>query len=183
MRKQRYARYPSACGCGVEACLEVIGGKWKGLLLHQLIQHGTQRFGQLRSLKPNLSARILTAQLQELEEDGIVVRKAYAVVPPKVEYSLSEYGQTLVPLIQALQAWAMKIGDGGVAARRRVRPHPTYPARTTVWVCRQRPSAPSVVHYAAHILQAGPHELRKLHQIGRRQRAPGSRLSQFASTM
>ena len=105
MRKQRYARYPSACGCGVEACLEVIGGKWKGLLLHQLIQHGTQRFGQLRSLKPNLSARILTAQLQELEEDGIVVRKAYAVVPPKVEYSLSEYGQTLVPLIQALQAW------------------------------------------------------------------------------
>ncbi len=105
MRKQRYARYPSACGCGVEACLEVIGGKWKGLLLHQLIQHGTQRFGQLRSLKPKLSARILTAQLQELEEDGIVVRKAYAVVPPKVEYSLSEYGQTLVPLVQALQAW------------------------------------------------------------------------------
>ena len=105
MRKQRYARYPSACGCGVEACLEVIGGKWKGLLLHQLIQHGTQRFGQLRSLKPNLSARILTAQLQELEEDGIVVRKAYAVVPPKVEYSLSEYGQTLVPLVEALQAW------------------------------------------------------------------------------
>ena len=105
MRKQRYARYPSACGCGVEACLEVIGGKWKGLLLHQLIQHGTQRFGQLRSLKPNLSARILTAQLQELEEDGIVVRKAYAVVPPKVEYSLSEFGQTLVPLVEALQAW------------------------------------------------------------------------------
>ena len=105
MRKQRYARYPSSCGCGVEACLEVIGGKWKGLLLHQLIQHGTQRFGQLRDLKPNLSARILTAQLQELEEDGIVVRKAYAVVPPKVEYSLSEYGRTLIPLVEALQAW------------------------------------------------------------------------------
>lgn len=105
MRKQRYSRYPSSCGCGVEACLEVIGGKWKGLLLHQLIQHGTQRFGQLRDLKPNLSARILTAQLQELEEDGIVVRKAYAVVPPKVEYSLSEYGRTLIPLVEALQAW------------------------------------------------------------------------------
>ncbi len=89
----------------MEACLEVIGGKWKGLLLHQLIQHGTQRFGELIRLKPNLSARILSVQLQELEEDGIVFRQAFAVVPPKVEYSLTEYGQTLIPLIQHLQAW------------------------------------------------------------------------------
>lgn len=105
MRKQRYRRYPSECGCGVEACLEVIGGKWKGLLLHQLIQHGTQRFGELIRLKPNLSARILSVQLQELEEDGIVSRKAFAVVPPKVEYSLTDYGRTLAPLIEHLQAW------------------------------------------------------------------------------
>ena len=105
MRKQRYRRYPSECGCGVEACLEVIGGKWKGLLLHQLIQHGTQRFGELIRLQPNLSARILSVQLQELEEDGIVSRKAFAVVPPKVEYSLTDYGRTLAPLIEHLQAW------------------------------------------------------------------------------
>ena len=85
--------------------MEVIGGKWKGLLLHQLIDHGTQRFGELIRLKPNLSARILSVQLQELEEDGIVSRKAFAVVPPKVEYSLTEYGKTLVPLIEQLQAW------------------------------------------------------------------------------
>ncbi|MDE1177128.1 MAG: helix-turn-helix domain-containing protein [Edaphobacter sp.] len=89
----------------MEATLEVIGGKWKGLLLHQLIEHDTQRFGELQSLKPKLSARILTAQLQELEEDGIVVRKAFPVVPPKVEYSLSDYGKTLVPLVRMLQTW------------------------------------------------------------------------------
>ncbi len=89
----------------MEACLEVIGGKWKGLLLHQLIQHGTQRFGELIRLKPNLSARILSVQLQELEADGIVSRRAFAVVPPKVEYSLTDYGRTLAPLIEHLQAW------------------------------------------------------------------------------
>ena len=101
MSQRCFRNYELQTGCGVEACLEVIGGKWKGLILHHLIQHGTLRFSQMQKLKPELSARILTAQLRELEADGVIVRKGYPVVPP------SE-GQSLRDLIQAMQAW----GDG-----------------------------------------------------------------------
>lgn len=105
MRKRRYASYELSTGCAVEACLEVIGGKWKGLLLYHLMEHIVLRFNELQRLKPNLSPRILTAQLRELEEDGVIVRKVYPVVPPKVEYSLSKAGESLKPLIQAMQDW------------------------------------------------------------------------------
>jgi DNA-binding HxlR family transcriptional regulator len=105
MRQRRYKIYELDTGCGVEACLEIIGGKWKGLLLHQLMSHGTLRFSELQRLKPNLSPRILTAQLRQLEDDGVIVRKIYPVVPPKVEYSLSEAGESLRPLIHAMQKW------------------------------------------------------------------------------
>ncbi len=108
MSQRCFRNYELQTGCGVEACLEVIGGKWKGLILHHLIQHGTLRFSQMQKLKPELSARILTAQLRELEADGVIVRKVYPVVPPKVEYTLSSEGQSLRDLIQAMQAW----GDG-----------------------------------------------------------------------
>ena len=108
MSQRRFRNYELQTGCGVEACLEVIGGKWKGLILYHLIQHGTLRFSQMQRLKPELSARILTAQLRELEADGVIVRKVYPVVPPKVEYTLSGEGQSLRDLIQAMQAW----GDG-----------------------------------------------------------------------
>ena len=108
MSQRRFRNYELQTGCGVEACLEVIGGKWKGLILYHLIQHGTLRFSQMQKLKPELSARILTAQLRELEADGVIVRKVYPVVPPKVEYTLSGEGQLLRDLIQAMQAW----GDG-----------------------------------------------------------------------
>lgn len=108
MSKRRFRNYELQTGCGVEACLEVIGGKWKGLILYHLIQHGTLRFSQMQKLKPELSARILTAQLRELEADGVIVRKVYPVVPPKVEYTLSGEGQSLRDLIQAMKAW----GDG-----------------------------------------------------------------------
>ena len=105
MRKRRFKDYELETGCGVEACLEVIGGKWKGLILHYLMQHGTLRFSQLQKLKPNLSPRILTAQLRELESDGVILRKVYAVVPPKVEYSLAPAGESLRSLVQAMQTW------------------------------------------------------------------------------
>ena len=108
MKKRRFKDYELETGCGVEACLEVVGGKWKGLILHHLMQHGTLRFSQLQKLKPALSPRILTAQLRELERDEVIVRKVYAVVPPKVEYSLSPAGESLRGLIQAMQTW----GDG-----------------------------------------------------------------------
>ena len=108
MKKRRFKDYELETGCGVEACLEVVGGKWKGLILHHLMQHGTLRFSQLQKLKPALSPRILTAQLRELERDEVIVRKVYPVVPPKVEYSLSPAGESLRGLIQAMQKW----GDG-----------------------------------------------------------------------
>lgn len=105
MRKQRYSSYELSTGCGVEACLEVIGGKWKGVILHHLITGGVLRFNEIQRLKPNLSPRVLTAQLRELEQDGVIVRKVYPVVPPKVEYSLSKAGESLKPLIAAMRAW------------------------------------------------------------------------------
>jgi DNA-binding HxlR family transcriptional regulator len=105
MRKQRYNSYELSSGCGVEACLEVIGGKWKGVILHHLMTSGVLRFNEIQRMKPNLSPRVLTAQLRELEQDGVIVRKVYPVVPPKVEYSLSEAGESLKPLIKAMQEW------------------------------------------------------------------------------
>lgn len=105
MKQRRFRSYDLSTGCAVEACLEVIGGKWKGIILHHLMEHGVLRFNELQRLKPDLSPRILTAQLRELEEDGVVRRKVYPVVPPKVEYSLTSAGETLKPLIQAMQDW------------------------------------------------------------------------------
>ena len=103
MRRQRHRSYELSTGCGVEACLEVIGGKWKGVILHHLITGGILRFNEIQRLKPSLSPRILTAQLRELEQDGVIVRKVYPVVPPKVEYSLSKAGESLKPLIAAMR--------------------------------------------------------------------------------
>ena len=84
--------------------MEVIGGKWKGVILFHLLG-GTRRFNELMRLIPGVTQRMLTRQLRELEGDGIVARKVYAEVPPKVEYSLSEFGLTLKPLLRDLQRW------------------------------------------------------------------------------
>lgn len=97
---------PDAAGfrCPVEAALSVIGGKWKSLILFWL-KDQTLRFGELRDRIPGISERMLTQQLRELEADGIVHREVYAVVPPRVEYSLTPYGQTLRPVTEALCRW------------------------------------------------------------------------------
>jgi DNA-binding HxlR family transcriptional regulator len=105
MRQRRHKSYELNSGCAVEACLEVIGGKWKGVILHHLMTRGVLRFNEIQRLKPSLSPRILTAQLRELEHDGVIARKVYPVVPPKVEYSLSKAGESLKPLLQAMQDW------------------------------------------------------------------------------
>lgn len=112
----RHARYDCNFGCPMEACLEVIGGKWKGVVLFHLLG-GTKRFNELLRLIPGVTQRMLTRQLRELEEDGIVARRVYAVVPPRVEYSLTDFGRSLEPLLRALQAWGAKYIEKIVAIR------------------------------------------------------------------
>lgn len=96
--------YDCGAGCPMKVTADVIGGCWKPTLLYHLFG-GTKRFNELRRLMPDATQRILTLQLRELEEDGIVARKVYAQVPPKVEYSLTPFGRTLEPVVQQMQAW------------------------------------------------------------------------------
>ena len=92
----------------VEATLDVIGGKWKVVILFHLMHDGTHRFAALRRKIPGVSERMLTQQLRELEDDGIVHREVYPEVPPKVEYSLTAYGQTLRPITRVMCEWGQK---------------------------------------------------------------------------
>ncbi|MBY9082174.1 helix-turn-helix transcriptional regulator [Paenibacillus sp. HN-1] len=103
-RKSGYGDCPNDQGCPVEYTLDVIGGKWKGVLLYHLIS-GTKRFGEFRKICPAITQRMLTLQLRELEEDGIIHREVFHQVPPKVEYSLTEFGRTLVPIILLMRDW------------------------------------------------------------------------------
>ncbi len=91
--------------CEKELTLAVIGGKWKMLILWHLGKQGTKRFGELKSLMPGITQRMLVNQLRELEEDQIVHREVYPVVPPKVEYSLTEQGETLMPILDSMYEW------------------------------------------------------------------------------
>lgn len=88
----------------VEATLEVIGGKWKCVILCHLT-HGKKRTSDLKRIMPGITQKMLTQQLRELENDGIVKRIVYNQVPPKVEYELSEYGRSLEPILTALCNW------------------------------------------------------------------------------
>jgi DNA-binding HxlR family transcriptional regulator len=90
--------------CSVEATLGVIGGRWKAAVLFQL-SSGTKRFGELRKLLPNVTQRMLTLQLRELEQDGLVRRTVYAEVPPRVEYDLTPWGESLGPILNAMCEW------------------------------------------------------------------------------
>ncbi|MDO4640223.1 MAG: helix-turn-helix domain-containing protein [Neisseria sp.] len=99
----------SAC-CPVSTTLGIIGGKWKVLILYHLNGH-TCRFNELQRLMPAVTQRMLTLQLRELESDGIVHREVYPQVPPKVEYSLTEFGRTLIPVIEAMHSWGVQYAD------------------------------------------------------------------------
>ena len=91
--------------CPVETSLELLSGKWKPRLLWKFHKQGTLRFGELKRAMPEITAKMLTQQLRELEQDGLVLRKIYPEVPPKVEYSLSEFGHTLGPVLEMIAAW------------------------------------------------------------------------------
>ncbi|MCZ6860094.1 MAG: helix-turn-helix domain-containing protein [Alphaproteobacteria bacterium] len=104
MSKRRHRSELNLANCPVEAALNVIGGKWKSVILFRLSE-GTLRFNEMHRLLPNTTQRMLTNQLRELERDGMINRKVYAQVPPKVEYSLTELGWTLEPLLANLWDW------------------------------------------------------------------------------
>jgi len=96
----------------IDATLDVIGGKWKPLIIYELNDQ-TLRFSQLLDrLQPRITQRMLTKQLRQLEEDGLVTRKVYRQVPPKVEYSLTEMGKSLMPILDQLCEWGSEhMGD------------------------------------------------------------------------
>lgn len=100
MEKERLESYY----CAIEAAMDMIGGKYKVLIIYELIGK-TLRYSELQRLLPVATPRMLSRQLKELENDGIVRRVLYPVVPPKTEYSLTPLGKTLVPIIQDLSAW------------------------------------------------------------------------------
>ncbi len=108
----RFERYDCSDGCPVEAALEQISGKWKGLILYHLLD-GTLRFNELARRLGGVTQRSLTKQLRELETDGILHREVFAVVPPRVEYSLTDKGRRLRTVMEALRDWGSQYPKPG----------------------------------------------------------------------
>lgn len=92
--------------CPVTTTMEIIGGKWKILILY-LISNDINRFGKMSMMLRSISKQMLTSQLRELEEDGVIERKIYAEIPPRVEYSLTTKGQSLLPVITMMKDWGL----------------------------------------------------------------------------
>ncbi|MEV0108696.1 helix-turn-helix domain-containing protein [Nocardia sp. NPDC050799] len=108
--------------CGIDASMDVISGKWKGLILGELDNYSVRRFGELHRGLPGVSEKMLIQQLRELEEDGLIDRKVYPEVPPRVEYRLTDLGRSLNTALEPLGAWGRdRIERIGAA---RVHPQP-----------------------------------------------------------
>lgn len=103
--------------CGIEAAVAVMGGKWKACIVLELLG-GTRRFAELHRAIPNASEKMLTASLKEMEADGLVHRKVYYEMPPKVEYSLTETAEAMRPMIEAMQLWGNRYLAGAPARHR-----------------------------------------------------------------
>ena len=100
----RNPRNGKVYNCSVEAAIDVIGGKWKSVILWHL-REGPLRFRELRTLLPSITQGVITRQLRELEQDGAISRTVFAEVPPRVEYSLTEFGKTIIPILDHLCEW------------------------------------------------------------------------------
>ena len=111
-----YTRDGKIYHCPVEAALDVIGGKWKPLILWALGDN-VLRFNELQKGLPGVNTKMLTKQLRELEEDGVITRTVYPEVPPRVEYAITDFGRTLIPILEALCNWgAAYLGIDDTAA-------------------------------------------------------------------
>lgn len=108
--------HKKAVCCPVESTIEAIGGRWKVLIIHHLLE-GTKRFGELTRLLKGVSARTLTRQLRELEDSGILDRYVHQQIPPKVEYSLTPLGLKLKPVLYAMHNWGEEIEKRGRRAK------------------------------------------------------------------
>lgn len=91
--------------CPVTATMQVLGGKWKAILINAIYHTSPARFGELKRSIKGITQSMLTQQLRELEEDGVISRKIYAEIPPRVEYTLTEFGLTLSPIMQSMAKW------------------------------------------------------------------------------
>jgi DNA-binding HxlR family transcriptional regulator len=98
-------KYELACDCPITAIIDVIGGKWKPVIIWILLRE-PKRFGELHKSIPGIALKVLSRHLKELEADGIITRKAYPEVPPKVEYALSEKGKSLENIMRSMATWS-----------------------------------------------------------------------------
>nr|WP_263326972.1 helix-turn-helix domain-containing protein [Neobacillus sp. Marseille-Q6967] len=94
--------------CRVDDALGILVGKWKPIILLHLMKSGTQRFSELKRSMPGITQKMLTNQLRELEDEDIIQRVVYPQVPPKVEYSITDYGRSLEPILEAMHEWGTK---------------------------------------------------------------------------
>ncbi|MFC0525543.1 winged helix-turn-helix transcriptional regulator [Pontibacillus salicampi] len=97
--------------CSIEYTLSKIGGKWKTVILWHLGVDGTLRYNALRRLLPGVTHKVLSQQLKEMEEDGFIQRVAYNTIPPKVEYSMTDKGNTLMPILEQMHIWGTEHDD------------------------------------------------------------------------
>jgi DNA-binding HxlR family transcriptional regulator len=112
LRKSNGAYTPQTAANGVEQALSMLSGRWKLLILFHLFGGQVQRFSDLEKLIPDISQKMLAQQLRQLERDGMVLRIVHPLVPPKVEYRLTEWGQSLCPALDALLAWSEEKPSG-----------------------------------------------------------------------
>ena len=97
--------------CHFELTLDIIGGKWKPIILYHIGESGTIRYGGLKRCIKSINERMLTRQLRELEKDGLIHREVYKQVPPKVEYSLTDTGESIMPILYQLKYWGIRYNE------------------------------------------------------------------------